>query len=75
MHRIPLKFRIVIYGVLFMGLAAGLSFLGTWVPAMAKGTRLSSVLLYGWAIIMLLLIYPFFIAPLLKTLRMKNLEE
>ncbi len=72
MPSVPIKFRIVLFGLVFIGSSVGLSLLGQQFPFMAKGTLVATVLLYVWAALMCWLIYAFFVVPLLKQMRSRQ---
>jgi hypothetical protein len=65
-----LSVRILLFGVLFIGGRVGLFlFLQSVFPGLVQNRTATTILTYGWFVLMLLMIYPFFVQPLRQGLR------
>jgi hypothetical protein len=60
-----LSVRILLFGLIFIGGRIGLSLvLQSLFPGLMQNKGAMTILTYGWFVLMLVLIYPFFIVPL-----------
>ena len=64
-----LSVRILLFGAIFIGARVGVFLIVQSFPALAQNKSAIMVLAYGWPVLMLVLIYPFFVQPLRRGLK------